>query len=161
MSCKLIFRQDNMRKFTLSFLTFFILFYHYSIVQAENPLTPEKLEGVKIITAIEVKSLNKNFKIFDVRNELEYSESHIPGSINLHYKEKSEKAVNFDPGIDKFDLSKLPKEKNAPIIFYCNGERCWKSYKSSVAAIKDGYNNIHWFRKGIPDWISKGFPIEK
>lgn len=151
-----------MRKIILSFITFVVFICHYNISQAENPLTPDKLEGAKVITAIEVKSLlNKNLKIFDVRNELEYSEGHIPGSINLPYKEKSKKAVNFDPGIDKFDLSKLPKEKNVLIIFYCNGERCWKSYKSSVAAIKDGYNNIYWFRRGMPDWTSKGFPIEK
>ena len=151
-----------MNKFALLFIAFFILIFHYSIVKAENPATPEKLVGGKIITILEVKKLlSKNAKVFDVRNELEYSEGHIPGAINIPYKEKSEKVINFDPGIDRFDLNKLPKEKNTPIIFYCNGEKCWKSYKSSVTALKTGYNNIHWFRKGMPEWILKGFPVEK
>ncbi|MBI5025601.1 MAG: rhodanese-like domain-containing protein [Nitrospirae bacterium] len=146
----------------LPVIALFIICSPLSLVYAENPLTPDKLAGAKIISAEECKKLLAGkAKVFDVRNELEYSEGHVPGAVGLPYKEKSEKSVNFDPGVDKLDLSKLPGDKNTPIIFYCNGERCWKSYKSSVAAMKAGYKNVHWFRGGIPEWTAKGFPIEK
>ena len=40
---------------------------------------------------------------------------------------------------DELDLNQFPTDKNAPIIVYCNGPRCWKSYKASVLLIKAGY----------------------
>ena len=70
---------------------------------------------------------------------LNMGEGHLPGAIMLPYKEKSDKAANFDSSVDKFDTSKLPSDKSTPVVFYCNGDRCWKSYKSSVAAIKAGH----------------------
>jgi rhodanese-related sulfurtransferase len=124
-------------------------------------VVPDSLSGAKVINSEECKKLMGNAKVFDVRNELEYGEGHLPGAVLLPYKEKSEKAVNFDASADKFDLSKLPSDKSTPIIFYCNGDRCWKSYKFSVAAIKAGYKNVNWFRAGIPEWKEKGYPIEK
>jgi rhodanese-related sulfurtransferase len=46
------------------------------------------------------------------------------------------------------------------MIFYCNGAECWKSYKSSVVAVKAGYKNVYWLRDGIPEWKAKGLPVE-
>lgn len=138
------------------------LFTMSGLVYAEKPIVPDGLSGAKVITADEAKKLiGGNAKVFDVRNELEYEEGHLPGAAFLPYKEKSEKTANFDSSVDKFDVSKLPSDKSTPIILYCNGDSCWKSYKSSVAAIKAGYKNVNWFRGGFPEWKEKGYPIEK
>ncbi len=142
--------------------TMIAFFTMSSALYAENPIVPDGLSGAKVINAEECKKLmNSNGKVFDVRNELEYGEGHLPGAIMLPYKEKSDKAANFDASVDKFDISKLPSDKSTPVIFYCNGDRCWKSYKSSVAAIKAGHKNVNWFRGGLPEWKEKGYPIEK
>ena len=61
------------------------------------------------------------------------------GAVSVPYDEKSEHVVDFDAKKDELDLSKFPADKNAPIIVYCNGPRCWKSYKASVLLIKAGY----------------------
>lgn len=149
-----------MRKIIFSTLVAF--FAMSASLYAENPIVPEGLSGAKVVNADECKKLiSGNAKVFDVRNELEYGEGHIPGAVSLPYKEKSDKSVNFDVAADKFDISKLPSDKSTPIIFYCNGDRCWKSYKSSVAAIKAGHKNVNWFRGGIPEWKEKGYPVEK
>jgi rhodanese-related sulfurtransferase len=143
-------------------VTLIALFAMSGLVYAENPIVPDGLSGAKVINAEECKKLiGGNGKAFDVRNELEYGEGHLPGAIMLPYKEKSDKAANFDSSVDKFDISKLPSDKSIPVVFYCNGDRCWKSYKSSVAAIRAGYKNVNWFRGGLPEWKEKGYPIEK
>jgi rhodanese-related sulfurtransferase len=76
------------------------------------------------------------------------------------YKEKSAKDATFDKAQDSFDLAKLPGDKNAPVVFYCNAGECWKSYKASVVARDAGYKQIHWFRGGMPEWSSKGLPTQ-
>jgi rhodanese-related sulfurtransferase len=59
---------------------------------------------------------------------------------------------------DQFDLSKLVQDKNAPVVFACNGAECWKSYKASQAAIAAGYKQVYWFRGGFPEWNLAGLP---
>src|SRR3990172_5603209 len=126
-----------------------------------GPQTPESLAGTTVVTAEMAKSMvEKGVLIVDTRVANEYVEQHIKGAVNVPYKEKSAKSVNFDASQDSFDLSKLPADKNTPVIFYCNAGECWKSYKSSVLAIRAGYKKIHWLRGGIPEWKAKGFPVE-
>lgn len=78
----------------------------------------------------------------------------------MPYKEKSAKAADFDASQDSFDVSKLPSDKNAPLVIYCNSGECWKSYKASVAALKAGYKKVYWFRGGFPEWKAKGYAVE-
>ena len=74
--------------------------------------------------------------VIDSRVASEYSEGHTKGAINVPYHEKSAKDASFDASQDEWSLDKLPADKNASIVIYCNGPECWKSDKSSVAAIK-------------------------
>ncbi len=134
-----------------------------ALAQAEKkPIVPQTLEGTTVISAEECKKLmREGAKAFDVRNALEYEEGHIPGAISVVYKEKSEKSVHFDARLDSFDLKKLPSDKSAPMIIYCNGDTCWKSFKASTAAVKAGYQKVYWFKGGLPEWKEKGFVVEK
>jgi len=76
------------------------------------------------------------------------------------YKEKSAKDVTFDATQDQFDPSKLPTDKAAPIVFFCNAGECWKSYKASVVAMKADHTKINWFRGGVPEWLKAGLPTQ-
>ncbi len=123
--------------------------------------TPATLAGVKVVSADEAKKLQDGgVPMIDTRVAAEYAEKTVKGAKSVPYKEKSAKAVNFDASQDQFDLSKLPADKNAPIVFFCNAGECWKSYKASVVAQKAGYTKIHWFRGGMPEWTSKGLPTQ-
>jgi rhodanese-related sulfurtransferase len=123
--------------------------------------TPTTLDGATVIDAGKAKSLiESGVPLFDVRVANEYAEAHIKGAKSVPYKEKSVKAVNFDPTMDSFDLTKLPANKMGPLVFSCNGPECWKSYKASVVSLKAGYKKIYWLRGGFPEWKAKGFPIE-
>jgi rhodanese-related sulfurtransferase len=123
--------------------------------------TPATLKGAALVGAQDVVKLQASgATVIDSRVASEYSEGHIKGAISVPYREKSAKDASFDASQDEWALGKLPADKSASIVIYCNGPECWKSYKSSVAAIKAGYSNIHWFREGFPAWKAAGLAIE-
>lgn len=136
----------------------FLVGFSTASVAAE---TPAMLAGTKVVTATEVKKLqDSGVPVIDTRVATEYAEKTIKGAKNVPYKEKSAKEVVFDASQDQFDLSKLPADKAAPIVFFCNAGECWKSYKASVAAQKAGYSKISWFRGGMPEWVAAGLPTQ-
>jgi rhodanese-related sulfurtransferase len=123
--------------------------------------TPATLAGVKVVAAAEVKKmLDSGVPVIDTRVAAEYAEKTIKGAKSVPYGEKSAKEPGFDPAADKFDLSKLPADKAAPLVFFCNAGECWKSYKASVVASKAGYTKINWFRGGMPEWVAAGLPTQ-
>jgi rhodanese-related sulfurtransferase len=123
--------------------------------------TPASLAGVKNVSADEVKKLlDAGVPVIDTRVATEYAEKTIKGAKSVPYKEKSAKEPGFDASQDQFDLAKLPADKNAPVVLFCNAGECWKSYKASVVAQKAGYTKIHWFRGGMPEWTAKGLPTQ-
>jgi len=123
--------------------------------------SPATLAGTTLVNADKVKALlDSGVPVIDTRVANEYAESHIKGAKNVPYKEKSAKAADFDASQDSFDVAKLPADKNAPVVLYCNAGECWKSYKASVLAMKAGYKKVQWFRGGIPEWKAKGYPVE-
>ena len=123
--------------------------------------TPTALEGAKLVTADDVvEAQAAGAVVVDTRVASEYAEGHIKGAVNVPYREKSEKAVGFDAGKDEFNLAKLPADKAAAVVIYCNGPECWKSFKGSTAALKGGHTNVLWYREGFPQWKSKGLPAE-
>ena len=123
--------------------------------------TPKELAGAHVIEAKQASDLiAKGTIVIDARNDAEYVEGHIKGALLIPYNEVSAKEVGFEASEDKFDLTKLPQDKNAPMLLYCDGTPCWKSYKASVLAIRGGYKNIYWFRGGYPEWKAAGYPVD-
>ena len=124
--------------------------------------TPDSLPGVQLVGAHDVVRMAqaRDAVIVDTRTKNEYAEAHIKGARNIPYQEKSAKRADFDPAHDRFDLTKLPQDKAAAVVFYCNAGECWKSYKASKAAVNAGYHNVHWFRGGLPDWKANALPVE-
>jgi phosphate transport system substrate-binding protein len=123
--------------------------------------TPLSLEGAEVVNAKQVLDLRTNgVPIIDARVAAEYEEAHIPKAISVPYAEKSAKSSNFNSSVDRFDFSKLPENKNAGIVFYCNAGACWKGYKAAAVSVKAGYKKVYWFRGGLPEWQSKNYPVE-
>ncbi len=129
-----------------------------AVIAAE---TPASFPGLTLVTAEQAKKLmDAGAPMIDTRVANEYVEQHIKGAKSVPYKEKSAKDVKFDPKEDNFDMAKLPADKNAAVIFYCNGAECWKSFKASKVALDAGYKKVNWLRGGIPEWKAKGYPVE-
>jgi len=127
---------------------------------AKVPTPTEPPEGVKIISINEADQLihQRNVYVFDMRKELYYSKGHIPGAVSLPYKWTQKEIPYKRTG--EFDISRLPADKNAVIIFHGDDPEEWKSYYTSKAAKKAGYKNVMWLRDGYSSWVSKGFAVE-
>ncbi|MGA2352503.1 MAG: rhodanese-like domain-containing protein [Terracidiphilus sp.] len=123
--------------------------------------TPTSLRGAVLVDAAKAAALmNNGAKVIDVRIITEFIDSHIKGAVSIPYRETSPRSIDFDASADSFNLARLPANKLAPIVVYCNGPACWKSYKAAVTIIKAGYKQVYWFRGGFPEWKASGLPVE-
>jgi rhodanese-related sulfurtransferase len=122
---------------------------------------PATLAGVSVVTAEQARKLvDAGTPVIDTRVGNEFADAHIKGARNVPYKEKSAKDAGFNARDDQFDLARLPGDKAAPVIFYCNGPECWKSYKASKVAADAGWRKVQWLRGGFPEWKAKGYAVE-
>ncbi len=97
-------------------------------------------EMYKIISPQEAKKImdeHTDIIILDVREQEEFDEGHIKGSILIPYTEISERAEEMLPDKDK------------EILVYCRSGR--RSKIAAEALVKLGYTNVKEFG-GIIDW---------
>jgi rhodanese-related sulfurtransferase len=130
-----------------------------SLVHAQN--TPDQIDGVKRVSAEEALKLQQSGAVLvDTRVATEFAERTIKGAQHILYRERSAKSTDFDATQDSFDLAKLPADKSAAVVMFCNSGTCWRSYKAAVVTHRAGYKNVYWLRGGMPEWVSKGLPTQ-
>jgi len=130
----------------------------YEYVAGLGLFTPAAPKGVTRVTARQAFELSqKGARLVDVRTEREYNTKHARGAVLIPYGEKSLKALDFDAKSDSFaGLAKL--DKSQPVVFFCNGAECWKSYKASKVAAESGFTSVYWLRGGMPEWTNENLP---
>lgn len=105
-------------------------------------------DNVTVVTAPEVRRMAaKGVPLVHTLSGIEFRIQRIPGSINV-------------PVTDIARSPMMPKDKNAPIIFYCNGVSCPYSRRASITAVSAGYSNVYWFRGGIMEWRNYLYDLE-
>lgn len=117
----------------------------------EKPRAPDAVLGATLVDAKWVKKAlddKQGVVIVDARIASEYAEGHLPGALNTDGKH-----VEQLPNV-------LPANKTTPVLFYCNGPKCIKSSALASRAVELGYSQVYWFRGGVPEWVSHGFPLE-
>lgn len=130
-----------------------------AVSAADKPATPTAASGFAVIAAEEANALIGKASFFDMRSAINYGKGHIRTAKALPYGEKSAYTPEFDPSVDRFDMSKLPADKGALIVFYSDGPKGWKSYKAATLTSKAGYKNVKWMREGTAGWQAKGLPL--
>ena len=124
--------------------------------------TPTALPGGKLILVEEARKLadGKSAFFVDTRSVVNFGKGHVPGARAIPSKSGSDDAANFDAAKDQFDLTKLPVNKDQPLVFYSDGPAGWKSYKAAVWAVKAGHKSVNYMRSGWTEWQGKGLPVE-
>ena len=115
--------------------------------------TPASLEGATRISAeqlFELAEMHEDLVIVDSRISTDREKGWIETSIGLPDTDTTPAA-----------LAKHIASKTTPVIFYCNGPKCGRSYKAAKMALANGYNTVYWFRGGWEEWTNKGLPVEK
>ncbi len=150
--------EENMKKILL--MTFVALFAFTGMVMAGSVPTPETPpEGVQMVSAdVAKKMVEEGMMVYDMRKALNFGKGHLPGAVSLPYKWTKKGHPAERTG--EFDMSKLPGDKNAKIVFHSDGPNGWKSYYASKAAIEAGYKNVMWMREGYSTWTEKGYAVD-
>ena len=138
-----------MRKLTFLYVIFStIIFPAYSIAAEGFP--GRSSEKYRDVPYIEISDLYKKINevvVVDTRSKFEFDTLKIKQSINIPIALKS-----FDS-----DVKVLREKTNKPIVFYCNGHTCMKSYKAAKRAMDLGIKNVFAYDAGIFDW-AKSYP---
>ncbi len=137
-----------MKYFTINFVLILLALCSISIASGNKDFPLR--DNYPNLTSISGEKLNDIFSeaiIIDTRNKVEYNVIHIKGATNILVGKMKKK--------DLLELREL--ESSTPIIFYCNGTTCSKSYKATRKAAIWGFNNIYVYNEGIFAWASS-FP---
>lgn len=127
------------------------LFFLYSIFSSGTILAadegfPGRAEYPEIALYSKADLLKdfNNVVIVDARSKLEFETLHIKDSVNIPVANK------------KFGemMIALRKTTNKPIVFYCNGRSCYKSYKATKTAMKVGLKDVFAYDAGIFEWAT-------
>lgn len=81
-----------------------------------------------------------NFFIVDARDAAQYEKEHIPGAVNIEWRQVIARRSEF------------PKDK--PILIYCNTGTL--SAQAGFALRVIGYDNLRILQGGIMEWKEKG-----
>jgi rhodanese-related sulfurtransferase len=98
----------------------------------------------------------KDVTVVDARTKFEWEVMHVNGALNVPVDEvDTGKSRSFEKGMEKL-LTQIPKTR--PIVFYCNGKTCPKSYEAARrTATRVGFANVYAYDAGIADWV-KAYP---
>lgn len=141
-------------KMLTKFLAAIMIMASSTLIHAEEKAPAKEFPGRAIYLGtayIELIDFYKQFDLsipVDVRSKYEYDTLKIIGARNIPLNSRSFIS----------DMRKL-REANPdkPIVVYCNGKTCMKSYKAASKARKYGIENVVAYDTGMMDW-AKTYP---
>jgi rhodanese-related sulfurtransferase len=107
----------------------------------------EKFKSVSVYEISELRDALDKVVVVDARSSYEFGTLRIKGAKNIPVAGKK-----FEE-----EVAKLRASTEKPIVFYCNGRSCFKSYIASKKASAAGINNTFAFDAGIFEW-TKTYP---
>lgn len=104
----------------------------------------EKYRDVAIYTTDDLRRRYDEVMIVDVRSKLEFDVVHVTKAVNVPLS---------DDAFESMLAVVRGKESKQPLVFYCNGHTCTKSYKAAQKAANAGFKNVYAYDSGIFDWM--------
>jgi rhodanese-related sulfurtransferase len=111
----------------------------------DDPTYPHraKYPDTPVIDTAELTKKLGEVAVVDVRSELEYNTLRVKGSTNISVD---------DPRFNE-KVQALRQQTNKPLVFYCNGKTCAKSYKAARRAIQSAkLDQCFVYDPGIFEW---------
>jgi rhodanese-related sulfurtransferase len=123
--------------------------FSYQVVAQEPPEALEVMEeyfdfveyggGTIFAQQIPVQDW-RNFFIVDTRSSSQYEKEHIPGAVNIEWRQLLARR------------SELPRDR--PVLVYCNTGSL--SAQAGFALRLAGHENVRILQGGIGEWLAKG-----
>ena len=131
-----------MKKIYAAFLTL-VMAFSVTTVKAADEFPGRKLyPDVAVMSTDELKKKFNSVVVVDARTRYEFDTIHVKGSENILVS-KTEFGEN---------VKALRERTTKPIVFYCNGHTCMKSYKAARRAMNAGVKNVYAYDAGIFEW---------
>ncbi|WP_291572144.1 rhodanese-like domain-containing protein [Bradyrhizobium sp.] len=125
-------------------------------------MTPLTIPGGRRVTTSQVfKLLDTDAVLIDVLRDNSGGHPTLPGAI---YVPGAGDSGSFRDRIQRRLASVLTQltSNNAdrPLVFYCEGARCWESYNAALRAMHLGYRNVMWYRGGLRSWTEANLKMQ-
>lgn len=107
-------------------------------------------EMYSTVTPMSIDELHQKLgdvNIIDVRSFYEFDTLHIQGAVHI--------ALN-DPSFEA-QVRELWEKNQRPLVFYCNGKTCYKSYMAAYKAMEEKISQVYAYDAGIFEW-AKTYP---
>jgi rhodanese-related sulfurtransferase len=142
--------HKRVRKTIAGGMVWFVLILLFSLHAHAEYSSPGHVEGSVTVSVEEAKALyDKGVVFIDVRNPRLYAGGHIVGAHHLDLKN----------GFTEDAVADLVS-RDQPVVIYCSGVKCSRSYRASARAVSWGFTKVHYFRGGIVDWKDAGYPVQ-
>lgn len=120
-----------------------------TIVQTITPAEDEfpqraQFSDVAVLTTEQLMTQYDASVIVDVRSKFEFDVVHIAKAVHVPVSSES-----FLSALEKL----RPKDGERPLVFYCNGHSCRKSYEAARAAQTAGFKNVYAYDSGVLNWL--------
>jgi len=99
----------------------------------------KKYPELKCLSTEQFISMMSVAIIVDARNAVEYDVIHIEGSVSIPATSMT---------VEELEAIRA-KDAKRPIVFYCNGHTCTKSYKGCKKAVDFGFDNVFVYDAGV------------
>lgn len=83
--------------------------------------------------------------VVDVRSRYEYDTLHILGAVHVSLNKETLPVA----------VRELRAKSPKPIVFYCNGTSCKKSYEAADLALKAGIDKVYAYDAGLDAWSQR------
>ena len=116
-----------------------------ALVKVKDPYPlRKKYPELKCLSTEEFAAIRKKAIVIDARNPVEFDVIQVKGAINVPATKMKRKDL----------LEVRAADGSQPIVFYCNGVTCTKSYKGCEKARSFGFTNIFVYDAGVMAWAT-------
>jgi len=136
--------MDGVLKKALLILTVFGLIGSMNAFSGEEGFPGRKLfESVNVLQLEEFHQNLDKYTVVDARTAFEYKILHIKGALHVD--------LGDNQCVEK--LRAMHDKTGKPLVFYCNGHTCYKSYKIAAKAYDGGIHDVSVYDAGVFEWI--------
>ena len=118
------------------------------VVIAADSEEPDEFPGRPLYPEVSVMELDELYRrldeviVVDVRSSYEFDTLRIKGAVNIPLSDKTFVS----------QMRQLRTSDTRPIVVYCNGKTCMKSYKAARKCAVNKIDNVHSYDSGVMDW---------
>lgn len=126
------------------FLATFLSVQVVSCNAADKIIGIDKISQPNLLSQLETKQPPL---ILDVRSPAEYAAGHIPGAVNIEFRQLPSR------------VKEIKEFKNSAIVVYC--ETGIRAKFAEITLSKEGFNSILHLEGHMSAWRSNSLPVEK